>query len=113
MYDGLFARRVFAAFGGVAIAFVIATLLADWRTISIDRATDALRTGAIPNMESLSTASDAVKDIAAAADEYPTVAPVDRAVARANIERLLADCGRTAPALSLAAPARWGARPLP
>jgi signal transduction histidine kinase len=88
MTDRRFSRRLFAAFGGVAIAFVVATFVADWRTFAIDGATDALVTDAIPSMEYLSTANDAVRDIDAAADDYPEVPVAGRAAARANVDRL-------------------------
>ncbi len=81
-------RRIFIAFGGVAIAFVAATVLADWRAFAIDRETNALLTDVIPSMEFLATANDAVRDIEAATDDYPEVAVDDRPAARAKVDRL-------------------------
>jgi signal transduction histidine kinase len=88
MNEKRFSYRLFGAFGAVAIAFVAATILADWRTLAIDRETQALLTDAMPSMEYLSIANDAVRDIETAADDYPEVPVEQRAAAHANVERL-------------------------
>ncbi len=86
--DTRFSRGLFAAFGAVAIAFVAATMLADWRTLSIDQETQTLLTDAMPSIEYLVAASDAVRDIEAAADDFPEV-PVDqRLLARLKVDGL-------------------------
>jgi signal transduction histidine kinase len=86
--DTRFSRGLFAAFGAVAIAFVAATILADWRTLSIDQETQTLLTDAMPSIEYLVAASDAVRDIEAAADDYPEVPVAQRPAARLKVDAL-------------------------
>jgi signal transduction histidine kinase len=83
-----FSRGILAAFASVALVFVGATIVADWRTLTIDRETQALLGDALPSMERLAAVNDAVRDIEAFADDYPDIPSADRAAARARVEGL-------------------------
>jgi signal transduction histidine kinase len=58
-----------AAFGGVVLSFVASTLLVDWRTLAIDRETEALLGNSLPSFKTLGDVNDAARDVEAALDE--------------------------------------------
>jgi signal transduction histidine kinase len=81
-----YSRNLFVAFASVVIAFIIGTIYANWRTFAIGAQTEAVSTNALPSIEHLIAANDALRDIEASCATYPGVALADRLRARASIE---------------------------
>jgi signal transduction histidine kinase len=81
-----YSRNLFVAFASVVIAFIVGTVYANWRTFAIGAHTQAVSENALPSIEHLVAANDALRDIEAASAVYPGVAPAARASARASIE---------------------------
>jgi signal transduction histidine kinase len=63
------ARGLALAFAGIVIAFVAATIIADWRTFAIDGETEALLGNALPSLQYLGDINDAARAIEATLDE--------------------------------------------
>jgi signal transduction histidine kinase len=75
-------RTLVLAFGAVALAFLIATVCANWRTLDILVQTRDVSTNAVPSIEHLVAASDALRDIEVASVGYEDLGIAGRADAR-------------------------------
>jgi signal transduction histidine kinase len=82
-----FSWRLFLAFAAVVLSFTAAAAYVNARAVGIDTETDALIENALPSIEALSAAANAVHTIETATDDYADV-PEERAAARETIERL-------------------------
>ena len=86
-----YSRQLFLAFAAVALAFVSSTVFVTWRSRAIEAETEALTGNALPSIEVLSTATDTLRDLEAASDDYPDLSHEKQPAARQNIERLWRD----------------------
>jgi signal transduction histidine kinase len=83
--EGRFSLRLFAAFSAIALAFVSSSIYTSWRSLEIENATFDLTANALPSVEHLTRAVDAVRDIEGASDAYADMAPERRPVGRQRI----------------------------
>jgi signal transduction histidine kinase len=83
-----FARRLFMAFAALSFAFVCATLVASWLSYGIEARSDVIAGSALPSIQRLSAACDALRDIEAASDDYPELSAANRHAAQQEIERM-------------------------
>jgi signal transduction histidine kinase len=72
---------MFFAFATVVVAFVTATLYANWRALEIGREARDVSTNALPSIEHLTAASDALRDIEIASIAYAQLPQGDSAAA--------------------------------
>jgi signal transduction histidine kinase len=84
-------RRLFAAFGVTAVAFVLSSVYANWLSVEIERQTESLLGNALPSMAHLTVAVDDLRDFEAATDDYPDLPPGERDQARRHIDDLRED----------------------
>ncbi len=82
-----FSRRLLLAFVALSVAFAVATFAASWFSHEIEARTGSLMTNALPSIQHLSAACDALRDLEAASDDYPDVAPEEQSRARATMDR--------------------------
>ncbi len=79
--------RLFVAFAVVAVGFVASTLYTNARTFAIQEQTSSLMSNALPSIDHLGAAMDALRDLEVASDDYPDL-PIDQQkAARDGIER--------------------------
>ena len=76
--EGRFSLRLFAAFSVIALAFVASSVYANWRSLEIESETYALTANALPSIDHLTTAIDALRDLESATDEYADMTPAER-----------------------------------
>jgi signal transduction histidine kinase len=82
-----FARKLFVAFGTVAIAIVCGALYASWVSYRIETRTTTLASNALPSIDHLTAACDGLRDLEATSDDYPDLSPEKQAAAREDIEK--------------------------
>jgi signal transduction histidine kinase len=80
--------RLFAAFATVALVFMGVTVLANWRSFEIEEQTQEILTNALPSVEHLTAAVDALRDLEAATDDYPELPSTQHEAAREAIDGL-------------------------
>lgn len=83
-----FSQRLFAAFLLVAVAFVGSSVYVNWLSFEIGNEAAGLTGNALPSEERLTAATDDLRDLEAATDDYPDVPREGRAAARAHIDEL-------------------------
>jgi signal transduction histidine kinase len=86
--EGRFSLRLFAAFSAIALAFVASSIYANLRSLEIEGETYALTADALPSIDHLTTAIDALRDLESASDEYADMTPELRAPARPRMRDL-------------------------
>ncbi len=86
--EGRFSLRLFAAFSVIALAFVASSVYASWRSLEIESETYALTANALPSIDHLTTAIDALRDLESASDEYADMTPAERTPAGPHIREL-------------------------
>jgi signal transduction histidine kinase len=86
--EGRFSLRLFAAFSVIALAFVASSVYASWRSLEIEGETYALTADALPSIDHLTTAIDALRDLESASDEYADMTPAQRVPAGPHIREL-------------------------
>ena len=79
--------RLFIAFALVGSGFVGSTLYANWRILEIEAETNDLLINVLPSMEHLSAASDVLRDLEGASDNYPDLPEAQLLAGREDIER--------------------------
>jgi signal transduction histidine kinase len=84
--ESRFSFRLFAAIAAIALAFVASSIYANWRLAEIEDETAALLTNALPSVERLTAAIDAIHDVEAAVDGYFDEATAQRSSARVEIQ---------------------------
>jgi signal transduction histidine kinase len=84
--DSRYSTRLLIAFAVVVITFVLGTLYENWRTLEIGAQTRAVSTNALPSIEDLVAASDALREIEVVGARYPGLPVAERAAARTMIE---------------------------
>lgn len=87
--DARYSRRLLIAFAMVALTFILGTLYENWRTLEIGAQTQTVAKNALPSMEHLSAADDALRDIEVASSHYVSLGPERRAEARTEIAHKL------------------------
>jgi signal transduction histidine kinase len=75
-------RILFLAFAAVVMAFIVATLFANWRALDILSQTRDVTTNAAPSIEHIVAANDALRDLEVASVAYEELAEDQRAGAR-------------------------------
>ena len=83
-----FSLLLFLAFATTALGFVGATAYSNWLSLEIETEVQALTANALPSVEHLTAAIDALHDLEAAADDYAEVPAGDRPPARLDIGSL-------------------------
>jgi signal transduction histidine kinase len=83
-----FALLLFCAFATIGLAFVASTAYSNWLSFEIDGEAQALTGNALPSVQHLTAAIDALRDLEAATDDYADVQPEDRLPARLRISSL-------------------------
>jgi signal transduction histidine kinase len=83
--EGRFSLRLFAAFSAIALAFVGSSVYTSWRSLEIENATYDLTANALPGVEHLTRAVDAVRDLEGASDAYADMTPEQRPGGRKRI----------------------------
>jgi signal transduction histidine kinase len=86
--EGRFSLRLFAAFSLIALAFVASSVYANWLSVEIEGEANALTQDALPSAAHLTRATDALRDLEAATDDYADLAPEEREPARGRIAQL-------------------------
>jgi signal transduction histidine kinase/DNA-binding response OmpR family regulator len=81
-----FLLQIFATFGLIATAFVAASLYANWRSLEIEGETYALTANALPSVQHLSGAIDALRELESASDDCAHLTPDQRSSARPPID---------------------------
>ncbi|MEO7113476.1 MAG: MCP four helix bundle domain-containing protein, partial [Polyangiaceae bacterium] len=84
--DSRYSRRLLFAFATVVIAFVLGTLYENWRTLEIGAQTRTVATNALPSIEHLVAANDAIREIEVMAARYPGLPTAERNAVRASID---------------------------
>ena len=84
--DARYSRRLLLAFATVALTFILGTLYENWRTLEIGSQTRTVATNALPSIEHLSAARDALRHIEVANAHYVRLSPDRRAQVRSDIE---------------------------
>ena len=83
--EGRFSLRLFASFSLIALAFVASSVYANWLSVEIEGETHALTANALPSVEHLTTAIDALRDLEASTDDYADLPADQRPAARTHI----------------------------
>ena len=86
--EGRFSLRLFAAFALIAMAFVASSVYANWLSVEIEGEAHALAANALPSIEHLTRATDALRDVEASTDDYADLPAHLRPAARLHIEAL-------------------------
>jgi signal transduction histidine kinase len=86
--EGRFSFRLFVAFLAVGLAFVASSVYANWLSIEIGGESRQLTDNALPSIDRLTAAVDGLRDLEAATDDYPELAPPERASARRGLADL-------------------------
>lgn len=81
-----YTRKLWLAFAAVVVAFILATLYVNWRTLEIGAQTRNVSLNALPSMARLVSAKDALQDIEVLAAAYAALPDESRATARDAIE---------------------------
>jgi signal transduction histidine kinase len=79
-------RVLFLAFAAVALAFIVATVYANWRTLDILAQTRDVTTNAAPSIEHIVAANDALRDLEVVSVAYEELAVDRRPEAQRAIE---------------------------
>jgi signal transduction histidine kinase len=81
-----FNLTVVLSFAALVLGFALSTLAATWLSNSISSQAEALALDALPSIGHLNAACDALRDLEAAADDYPDLAPELQPRGRATID---------------------------
>jgi signal transduction histidine kinase len=79
-------QGLFLAFAAVALAFIVASVYANWRTLDILAHTRDVTTNAAPSIEHIVAANDALREIEVVSVAYEELTPDQRPGARRAIE---------------------------
>jgi signal transduction histidine kinase len=79
---------LFSAFTVVALSFVAARIYTSWLSVEIERETQQMAESALPSIERLMAANDALRDLEAATDDYADLGVAARPAARRQIDVL-------------------------
>src|SRR5580658_10323643 len=83
--DARFSRTLLLAFTALSLLFASSTVAATWLSYGIEVGTDALALNALPSIEHLTTACDALRDLEGASDEYADFTGEQQRAARKTI----------------------------
>ena len=86
--EGRFSLRLFGAFSLIAVAFVASSVYANWLSVAIEGDAHVLTANALPSVEHLTAACDALRDLEASTDDYADLGPDGRPAARAHIKAM-------------------------
>jgi signal transduction histidine kinase len=92
--DTRYSRNLFAAFSTIVLAFIAATVYANWRALEIGIHTRDVAGNALPSIEHLVAANNRLRDLEAASLSYATLSPGDRPSAQARLGQAWADLDR-------------------
>ena len=86
--EGRFSLRLLGAFSLIAVAFVASSVYANWLSVEIEGEAHVLTANALPSVDHLTVACDALRDLEASTDDYADLGPEQRPPARLHIKAM-------------------------